>query len=429
MVDHQNLFALGGSLDSDPSNLDGDYWDIGRFEDMPFEELDRLIEDQHEQRSIELPFESPDPSSQNAPPHSSLSPGDTDPQYTPSSTAYDLPSDESNLDGFPIDFISEDMNSPNEAFEQISPYSSRSSDYSHVSQSIPRSVSGASPLAHRSRESTGGLVADMAQQQWPSFDTLASDIDNQPVTSQYHSFADTTAISAGAMTNPALFGAALPLRTAQTNQAWVSTSLQSSTYGNRWGDFHEQPMFFQQGTLTQVVPQYVQAPQQGHLIQAPMQNALSLHMVPSSSNDLLDGTPQQPLPLQAYHGARRQYELGVQVPEKPRIQTYTARQSLAHSTRRRFPDHPAIAAEQKNATSPSHNHRQLAVAHPEDIPVTARPRVPQDEKPKQGGRKKNSHLNQDARDRSSKMRKKGACWRCKLQRDPVSVRRSCYRDL
>lgn len=35
-----------------------------------------------------------------------------------------------------------------------------------------------------------------------------------------------------------------------------------------------------------------------------------------------------------------------------------------------------------------------------------------------GGRKKNSHLAPPVRDKTSKMRKAGACWRCALQRDP-----------
>lgn len=42
-----------------------------------------------------------------------------------------------------------------------------------------------------------------------------------------------------------------------------------------------------------------------------------------------------------------------------------------------------------------------------------------------GGRKKNSHLAPPVRDKTSKMRKAGACWRCALQRDPVSSDPPC----
>lgn len=170
MVNHQHSLALGGSLISvpyaDPFDFDLDdcnISNIGTFEDMTFEELDRLIDG------------SPKPSPQNAPPNSSLSPGNTEPQLTPASSGFDLPSDESNLDEIPIDFVTEYTNSPNEAFEQISPYSSRSDDYSHMSQSMPRSTYGSSPSATRSRESTSGIVSDLTQQQWPSFSSLASD--------------------------------------------------------------------------------------------------------------------------------------------------------------------------------------------------------------------------------------------------------------
>jgi hypothetical protein len=42
------------------------------------------------------------------------------------------------------------------------------------------------------------------------------------------------------------------------------------------------------------------------------------------------------------------------------------------------------------------------------------------ERRNRGGRPRGQHLQQAARDRSHKMRKTGACWRCALQRDPVS---------
>jgi hypothetical protein len=200
MVNHQNLLALDGSLISDPFNLDLDYYHIGNPEDMPFDELERLFEDQSSQPSIDLSSDLLDLPSKNAPPNSSLSPGDTDAQLTPSSTADELPPDESNVDVIPIDFGTEYTNSPNEPFEQISPYSSRSDDYLYVSPSIPHSINGGSPFAHGSRESTSGLVSDLTQQQWPSFntlasDTLASDISDQLGTPQYHGFNDAAAAS------------------------------------------------------------------------------------------------------------------------------------------------------------------------------------------------------------------------------------------
>ena len=45
-------------------------------------------------------------------------------------------------------------------------------------------------------------------------------------------------------------------------------------------------------------------------------------------------------------------------------------------------------------------------------------RPPQTDRTKRGGRQKNMHLSTETRQQSHEMRKKGACWRCAMQRDP-----------
>lgn len=442
MVNHQHSLALDGTLipyadlfdlDSDDCNIGN----IGTFEDMTFEELDSLIDDPPSRPSIEPSYESLNPSSQNAPPTSSLSPGDTDPQFTPTSSGYDLASDESNLDEIPIDFVAEYTNSPNEPFEQISPYSSRSDDYSHVSRSMPRSTYGSSPSANRSRESTTGVVSDLTQQQWPSFSTLASDdtlassTTDQLAISQYHDFNNAATMSLGATANDNLLGTTLPFRPVHYTQPWTPVGLQSSTYGPSWGNFHEQSILVQNEPHIQFMPQYMQGlprqsppqPQSHHSGSYPLGSTTSYELTNHSSQHLQQThahhNEQQP---HSHHNEQR-HEPSTQasvVSITPHAHSEAANLSTSTRYRYRYPHQPAITAEKQSPTSSRQKPRQIAVANLDDIPITARPRDPQTNKPKQGGRKRNTHLNQDARERSSRMRKKGACWRCKLQRDPVS---------
>jgi hypothetical protein len=425
MVNHQNLLALDGSLISDPFNLDLDYYHIGNPEDMPFDELERLFEDQSSQPSIDLSSDLLDLPSKNAPPNSSLSPGDTDAQLTPSSTADELPPDESNVDVVPIDFGTEYTNSPNEPFEQISPYSSRSDDYLYVSPSIPHSINGGSPFAHGSRESTSGLVSDLTQQQWPSFntlasDTLASDISDQLGTPQYHGFNDAAAVPAGALASDNLFGTTLPLRPVQHSPPWAPTGMQSNTFGPSWGHFYDPSNHVQNEPPAQFMAPYVSAHPRHSLQQSQAYYAGSFPTEPTISYNLTDSNAQQSGQSHSHrHGTQRQ-----EASPQDSSPAHNGSAILSVSTRYRYPDHPAIVAERQSPTSSRQHPRRLAVQNVEEIPMTARPRTLENNRRKQGGRKPNTHLNQDARERSSRMRKKGACWRCKLQRDPVSYHES-----
>ena len=427
MVNHHNSLALSGSQISDPytdlGDSDSDDCNIGNFEDMTFEELDRLfVDNQSSPSNDELPFESVDPSSQNIPPHSSLSPADTEAQFTPASSGYDLRSDESNIDEVPVDFVTQYTNSPNEAFEQISPYSSRSDDYSHIGQSVPRSTYGSSPSATRSRESTSAIVSDLTQQQWPSFNTLASDdtlasSTNDQLEIQYQSFDDSVPMSMGAPSSNNLFGTTLPLRPVHYSQPWAPMGLQSNTYVPSWGSFHEPPSLVQNEPIAQFISPYMQAAPRQIPPEPQTHHARGFPLAPTPSYDLTNNN-LRPLQLSHSHHDGQQHEPSTQASICPQVHNETA--NLSVSTRYRYPHHPAIIAERQSPASAKQKPRQIAVANLEDIPITARPRDPQTNKPKHGGRKKNTHLNQDARERSSKMRKKGACWRCKLQRDPVS---------
>jgi hypothetical protein len=386
---------------------------------MQLEEIDFLFEGQVPQSFTDPSFDSSNLSSQDAPLGSSSSTDDSDLQFTPSSTAYDLQTSESNLEDISLD-LSDYASSPIGYFEQTLHYGSRSSEYSSTGQSFSHSMNSNSSSGHHSREATGGPMSDQAYQPLSSFDAQVIDIDNHVEAPLYHGFTNVTAAPAGAPSTNSTYGMTLPLRISQQPQAWEATSLHSCTYTQPWIDAHQRSAFLQNEPLTQLALQHADTPHYDDQHQSQINITQSFCAIPlPSGRTLAPGGLPLPL-LQPVHNLPRQCGVGQQVFDETRCQSSKPRGTLSHSTRRRFPDHPAIAAEQKSPLSPIQKQRQLAVAHPEEIPVTARLRVIQDDKPKQGGRKKNTHLSQEARDRSSKMRKKGACWRCKLQRDPVS---------
>lgn len=214
---------------------------------------------------------------------------------------------------------------------------------------------------------------------------------------------------------------AIPFRLSQPSEPWATTALQSITWGNI-----QQPMFpLQQQSFGNSVPYQFNDHMGNYAFETPMGN------VPSMYNGLTNLTPPgpsyqvqpqhdhyQPLPGPAIHRPQQLAMLPTNI-SHPKPQPSSTRAGLAQSTRLRFPDHPKLSAEQ-NPPSLIPNLRPIAAASGERSSVTVSSRGAQNTRQKQGGRKRNSHLNPDARDRSSKMRKKGACWRCKLQRDPVS---------
>lgn len=83
----------------------------------------------------------------------------------------------------------------------------------------------------------------------------------------------------------------------------------------------------------------------------------------------------------------------------------------------------AVAAQQTAAVAAQSSRplHALAKAHPAPVPSNAPSRASAADKGRRGGRQKHSHLPEQARQKSHKMRKVTACWRCALQRDPVSI--------
>jgi hypothetical protein len=358
---------------------------------------------------------------QDALPARSSSPedgSDSNPQLTPSSTANDSPGNTDHSDHTSFELVSNNTSSPAERFEEVSLMNSDFSNHSPVNQRVLPSSDATLSSSQQSREPSNGPTYGSREQDWSSSFSTSSG-GHAPAASPYNGFV--TNESTGTISDNLLADMAIPFRLSQPSEPWATTALQSITWGNI-----QQPMFpMQQQSFGNAVPYQFNEHMGNYEFETPMGN------VPNMYNGLTNlthpglpyqGQPQhdhyQPLPGPAIHRPQQLAMLPTNI-SHPQPQPSSTRADLAQSTRLRFPDHPKLSAEQ-NPPSLIPNLRPIAAASGERRSVTVSSRGAQNTRQKQGGRKRNSHLNPDARDRSSKMRKKGACWRCKLQRDPVS---------
>jgi hypothetical protein len=393
------------------------------FEVMPESELDFWVggfapSDVHQQS-----FEHQDSSNQDALPAlgSSSSSGDSNDsnaQFTPSSTANDSPGNADHSDHTSSELVSDNTSSPAEHFEDASLMNSDFSDHSPVRQRI-LPVSGATLLSsQQSREPSNGPNWESREQDWSSsFGTSSEGYAPAASASPYHGYV--TNESTGAISDNLLADMAIPFRLSQTSEPWATTALQSITWGNI-----QHPMFPpQHQSFGNVMPYQFNDPAGNYTLEAPVGNVPNIYTgmmhpgIPYQSQ--LQHNHHQLLPGPAIHNRPQQLATLPINSSQPQLQSSSTRADLAQSTRLRYPDHPKLSAEQ-NPPALVPNLRPIAAASGERRSMTVSSRGTQGTRQKQGGRKRNSHLNPDARDRSSKMRKKGACWRCKLQRDPVS---------
>ena len=98
----------------------------------------------------------------------------------------------------------------------------------------------------------------------------------------------------------------------------------------------------------------------------------------------------------------------------------TSRPAPPHSAALQMgPQYPPHAPIRHSHTGGTATNRPLQAARPRPLPSNA-PRASVAEPGRKGGRQKGRHLGDEAKTKSSNMRKLVACWRCALQRDPVS---------
>ncbi|KAM0721599.1 hypothetical protein Q7P37_002524 [Cladosporium fusiforme] len=366
-------------------------------------------------------LESLTPSAQEVQQCDSVSPESDNPQYTPSSSSatLDLPDDSDDVGVLFLD-SSQLSSAATDGFVHISPFSSHSSTYSGTnSYDGTQSTGAATVYTDQSREVSSGPTSSplshqnqQQQQQWPSFTTVESDVYSTST------FADGTIHGFGGFSSagPGSFGSiaganitadtTLPLRPAPFSQPWPVTSL-PITQGPSWG-YMPQPMAHpSQLSYGHSVRQTTSAVPGNNAYTFPLN--VGLHPAPPMSNQT------QLLPFQCNTNSLHQNHAG------PSVETTTIRQDsyqeveMLHSTKKRSSNN--TAAKSVGVSTARQGPRPLAVAGPSTHSEPADALEEQDTKAVKGGRRKHSHLNDQARKRSSAMRRKGACWRCKIQRD------------
>jgi hypothetical protein len=388
------------------------------FDAMPEYELDYWVEGFEPSNAHQHSFDSRDTSDQDALPASSSSPGDSNPQLTPSSTTDDSPGETDDSPGeadhsdhTSLELVSNNTNSPAENFEEASLMNSDFSNHSPVSQRVLSASDASLPFSQQSREQSNGATWGSREQDWSSSLSASSD-GYAPAASPYNRFVMTE--STDTISDNLLADMTIPFRVSQPSEQWTTPALQSTTWGNL-----QQPMFpVQQQPFGNVIPYQFNDYMGNYTLATPVGN------VPNT----YDGLMPPGLPYQ-YHGQPQHFHHQPLPPQQlvvlptntiqPQVQPPSARADLAQSTRLRFPDHPKLSVEQNPAPLIPHL-RPIAAASGERTSVVASSSATQGTSQRRGGREKHSRLNPDARHRSAKMRKMGACWRCKLQRDPVS---------
>ena len=387
---------------------------------------------------------------------SSLSPGTTNSLIlTPPSTNRDYAA---SISG---------SNHPDEEFtdDNLSPTSTNQtdSDYVHVSRSQfnvarrqrrsqmsnnrpPHSSSGASGVSdaqHHSRASSvAPSTASFSGARWGSFPSTSSsfmDHGHQPHGSQ--SQAELLAISASYIPDDnvfvpstqsydddllsdlspfdtSMFNNSLPFRPTEGQQLYNPHYAQAQPQHHQPNPFVQYQRPFQYYTQQQVAwrpPTGTSLPPQLH--------------IPSTSSLLV---PQQ-MDLTT---APPNIEQSRMTPSPMRTDSDTARRPSAVASARSSPyprptAPPASTAQQKRQQQAPAKVTQQAPSPPgpankrllKPTPTTVPSNDPQSSQSKhagRGGRQKHSHLAPSARQKSHKMRKLAACWRCALQRDPVS---------
>jgi hypothetical protein len=394
------------------------------FDAMPEYELDYWVEGFEPSNAHQQLLDSRDTSDQDALPASSSSPEDRNPQLTPSSTADDSPGETDDSPGeadhsdhTSSELVSNNTNSPAQSFEEASLMNSDFSNHSPVSQRVLPASDASLTSSQQSREQSNGATWGSREQNW-SFSLSASSEGYAPAASPYNRFVMTE--STDTISDNLLADMTIPFRVSQPSEQWTTPALQSTTWGNL-----QQPMFpVQQQPFANVMPYPFNDYMGNYTFVTPMGNVPNTYTGFIPPGLPYHGQPQhiqhQPLPEQIAHNRPQQLVALPTNTNRPQVQPPSTRADLAQSTRLRFPDHPKLSVEQNPAPLVPHL-RPIAAASGERNSVVASSSATQGTSQRRGGREKHSRLNPDARHRSARMRKMGACWRCKLQRDPVST--------
>jgi hypothetical protein len=221
------------------------------FEVMPEYELDYLFEEFERSNAHQQSFDSRDTSDQDALPAGSSSPEDineSNPQFTPSSTADDSPGEAEHSDHTSFELVSNHTDSPAENFEEASLMNSDFSNHSPVSQRVLPASDATLSSSQQSREPSNEATWGSREQDWSS-SLSASSEGHAPATSPYNRFVMTE--STDTISDNLLADMNIPFRVSQPSEQWTTPALQSTTWGNL-----QHPMFpvQQQPDLASSIP-------------------------------------------------------------------------------------------------------------------------------------------------------------------------------
>lgn len=200
---------------------------------------------------------------------------------------------------------------------------------------------------------------------------------------------------------------------ASTSSPFLDPAFQSSSQGAVQESQQQAAVHFNEHFYTQRTPDLSQSP----------------------SNLVSQPPPQQALesaPVQGHPQSRR---LNVPVPPTnvsvataPTFHSTKTQQQRSHLDYSSASRLPSLGARRKQR-QPSTPHTPSPSAVQTSRPLVKRDpghstngliRPAQADRVKRGGRQRDSHLSTETRQKSHEMRKKGACWRCAMQRDQVS---------
>ena len=421
--------------------------DIADFKEMTAEEFEQLLDDWHMESPLAPPDRSPGKDSSNQ--NSSLSPENAAALiYTPTSTSLDFREDATIERPEDEYSTSPDSNiSPStDDYVHVSRFTSESRDVPMMIRPPPGTSPGAIS-AQQSRASSSAASSGVQHQQWSSSSNSRPMEGHHPghtstnVPGSYEF--DTSAFNVADELNTDLLAGVgllhdglavpshdtLPFRLFDDGSQLPQLAFsQSATGTEAFGAAYTQTAQLQWTGFSEPAPQQP--------LSTAMQTVSALATLPTQQMRQLQTqfTAGQVNMMQAQQAQQARQHQALQ--HQPRQQqSLRVPQSMPTLARRAPYPMPAAA---RNLTA-----QQLRYSQPAIVPVavtagpshqSALPRLAptdtssravvlksQPDRGQRGGRKKHTHLSEGTRQKSSKMRKVGACWRCALQRDPVSL--------
>ncbi|OQO07692.1 hypothetical protein B0A48_07389 [Cryoendolithus antarcticus] len=412
----------------------------GVFHEMTAEEFEATLRDWHFTSPIEVSSDAFEPSNKGSQQHTPVSPQTSNDQYTPSSNDADWIEVYGNgLDQETLDICSADASSFSGDFETISPLESHYSAYSMMSQpdhSEPASASGSSrrpsvaPVATQRRvHPAGGDAARPEPTRQP--ERAQDDLSQHPfdMDAVMTSAALDSALLTGLNPQDAFYHNAPPLQSSWreagpgASNTFYHGSSQATAYA--WGTMqHTMSPYegFLAATATAPISATDSQPLNQHLAYQIAHNQQTLPTT-SGANDHLTSFTSTPSHAVGFHATSA---LSIPVTMDPSNLAMHARPALQIPVQNRPAPIPVPTRQAAHAPYPS-THRTIAVAGPAAIVTSTHHRHAPEPSSAKGGRKKNTHLNDETRQKSSTMRKRGACWRCAMQRDPCDGGDPCTR--